>query len=746
MGDKLTIKSKQNIKYLDDIKNYNDAHESDFKQVFFEPNPRQIKSSQVGVFLKDIYGENQVKPVAQIPGEHTQYSCKLNAAIYANSVIDYNSPTNYFPGIHGVKVNGDFANSPNFFLTPNLPPAVEGQTFSAELSGYIAAQKPGTYKVSSGMIAFLKKNALIWVGNNALRTFRKENAQFVVENGVQKKNESFAMVAGEYTPFRIQFSGDAMFDYKTQPIWVNGDGHPISTFARNKNENDLYFYSITPSERSYYKCDIYKGSELYKYKSTAKQQVKLVWQKELDEKTQYVFLDMIGDLCAYDSNYNKINNITDLKNPASKAKYKLKLYPNNENNYPLCIKYPDDTIVPITERIEDLETVTNEEWAQTPNPMMSDMLNKEEQVGNKKISVDRISESKSLFSTNFKYKLCIMRDRSQKKILGLLASTSATSEFYTVEPDLKMNKLFYASTYPENKFLREVPANLQANSNTYTTYRETHSLVSGYTETASSETNTCEKQCNDIASCTHVYQVSNDTANTTTKCLISSNPVPIFLPKQPGSAYVLSDLKIKNKKIQTGDATKDAIYNATTFIPNGYADNTNLMFADYRVETNVLSKTDTPGAFGTDYIVELRNNVSQTTNGGRPISITNINNPMNAGKIEKFTTVVNDSLTKLDQIDAQLAQYGKDQKTVGTNTKKIQNNLTSINKTYLDMSGNQQKYDFTGQTIYALEEDRTMASALLKDDAIYKTEQNNLYVITTLAMATFLVTAILISK
>ena len=119
---------------------------------------------------------------------------------------------------------------------------------------------------------------------------------------------------------------------------------------------------------------------------------------------------------------------------------------------------------------------------------------------------------------------------------------------------------------------------------------------------------------------------------------------------------------------------------------------------------------------------------------------------MNAGKIEKFTTVVNDSLTKLDQIDAQLAQYGKDQKTVGTNTKKIQNNLTSINKTYLDMSGNQQKYDFTGQTIYALEEDRTMASALLKDDAIYKTEQNNLYVITTLAMATFLVTAILISK
>ena len=119
---------------------------------------------------------------------------------------------------------------------------------------------------------------------------------------------------------------------------------------------------------------------------------------------------------------------------------------------------------------------------------------------------------------------------------------------------------------------------------------------------------------------------------------------------------------------------------------------------------------------------------------------------MNAGKIENFETVVNLSLTKLDEIDAQLAQYGKDQYKVGQNRITINKNIDSINTTFSDMSGNLQKYDFTGQTIYALEEDRTLASALLKDNAIFKTEQNNLYMITTLAMATFLVTAILISK
>ena len=126
---------------------------------------------------------------------------------------------------------------------------------------------------------------------------------------------------------------------------------------------------------------------------------------------------------------------------------------------------------------------------------------------------------------------------------------------------------------------------------------------------------------------------------------------------------------------------------------------------------------------------------------------------MIAGKIENFTTVrdssgtvVQDSLTKLDQIGTQFNKYKTDQYTVGKTSVDISNNLASIDKTYMDMSGNQKKYDFTGQTIYALEEDRTLASAMLKDNAIYKEEQNNLYMFTTLTVATLLVTAILISK
>jgi hypothetical protein len=67
------------------------------------------------------------------------------------------------------------------------------------------------------------------------------------------------------------------------------------------------------------------------------------------------------------------------------------------------------------------------------------------------------------------------------------------------------------------------------------------------------------------------------------------------------------------------------------------------------------------------------------------------------------------------------------------------------------MSNNNLKYDFTSKVdgvpiIYSLEEDRSLASALIKDNTTYLTEQNNLYMIVTVTMATLLVTSVLISR
>ena len=89
---------------------------------------------------------------------------------------------------------------------------------------------------------------------------------------------------------------------------------------------------------------------------------------------------------------------------------------------------------------------------------------------------------------------------------------------------------------------------------------------------------------------------------------------------------------------------------------------------------------------------------------------------------------------------------------VSANPAVIQTNLDNIDSLYADMSGNNARYDFTtkdenGEPIlFSLKDDRTMTAALIKDNATYLAEQNNLYVVGTLTMATLLVAAILISK
>jgi hypothetical protein len=89
---------------------------------------------------------------------------------------------------------------------------------------------------------------------------------------------------------------------------------------------------------------------------------------------------------------------------------------------------------------------------------------------------------------------------------------------------------------------------------------------------------------------------------------------------------------------------------------------------------------------------------------------------------------------------------------VSANPAKIQTNIDNINSLFSDMSGNNTRYDFTTKDdngnpiLFSLKDDRTMTAALIKDNATYLAEQNNLYVVGTLTMATLLVAAILISK
>lgn len=111
---------------------------------------------------------------------------------------------------------------------------------------------------------------------------------------------------------------------------------------------------------------------------------------------------------------------------------------------------------------------------------------------------------------------------------------------------------------------------------------------------------------------------------------------------------------------------------------------------------------------------------------------------------------------KINMFESKYISYINQQNKVNKNVVDISNNISKINKLYLDMSGNKIgnelnpahiKYDFTDETeVYTLKEDRTFVPALLKDKQTLMIEHNNLYIVSTLTIATLLMTAIFMSS
>jgi hypothetical protein len=207
---------------------------------------------------------------------------------------------------------------------------------------------------------------------------------------------------------------------------------------------------------------------------------------------------------------------------------------------------------------------------------------------------------------------------------------------------------------------------------------------------------------------------------------------------------------MKNPVIQTGNPENQEIYNKTEYISNGYAYERQNGFNSFQVDKNKLSPRDVAGPEGNKNVVELKNIISKSTNGTTPFSNAIVNNPMIAGKIENFT-VSEKVLRTIDTINPKFTSYMSSQRQIAVNSDEIRSKIGSIDQTYTDMSGNNLKYDFTSKEngvpiIYQLKEDRSLNAALMKDTTTYLAEQNNLYTVATITMATLLLTAILISK
>ena len=105
----------------------------------------------------------------------------------------------------------------------------------------------------------------------------------------------------------------------------------------------------------------------------------------------------------------------------------------------------------------------------------------------------------------------------------------------------------------------------------------------------------------------------------------------------------------------------------------------------------------------------------------------------------------------LPKMDSYLAKQTK----VNQNVMDISGNVKSINDRYAFMKDtnlltngvqNNEFYDFEGPVIYSLKEDRSLVPALLKDQQTMVVEHNNLFMISTITVATLLISAIFVSS
>jgi hypothetical protein len=102
-------------------------------------------------------------------------------------------------------------------------------------------------------------------------------------------------------------------------------------------------------------------------------------------------------------------------------------------------------------------------------------------------------------------------------------------------------------------------------------------------------------------------------------------------------------------------------------------------------------------------------------------------------------------LNRLNAAKAEADKYYAKQTDISNNVAAINAKAASINAKHANMQNDNAKYDFTGKEVKKLGADKySLNTALENDNEIYTFQQNKMYAIMGLTMATLLVTAIVI--
>jgi len=782
----MPTQADQNLLDISFNRNYRTTNNPNYQFVnFFNLNePTQYT---IGAF-NDPKGFNFTpNSTIQLGGIHTVDSCKMNATAYDISInnIDYQAKNNYVKDKVKIKtlatpillnnvVNVDSFNKATSTEYTIGNPISEVK--SIEYFGYIVSSNYGNYTVN--LNTGVNGNIIAWLQSGAETTYRSSNAHrnTFVDPGV---NTSIYLAKNVFVPFRIQIEFSNSTPLSSLPFNITSSTSNVLITDFYMLKIDLKKQVVFSYQTDISQCKIYSGNEFEKYGidkkiwETGKENVNIEVVKakewELASDTDTVGLDFSGNVVSYNINNTIVgsifsSNFTNLNDSSGVNLFSnVYMYLSTDNAHRIKIMKTNlgtgltsgTGLALVSESSVGTYSVGNPDWnrftldtdSNPRNYIYKDRsANGRDQRRDQRITAD--SPMVTVNQTHNAPRWMLALDKSRNPpYLVLYKNRVSNTTYYGINVDPKAGRTFYANKNSLVDYIREVPRDFlkYAAPSEVSTYSQLtyHTYDEYYPSSGTQNTTTrgCTADCNSKDDCTHVYEVNGG-------CIFGKGQ-PTYLPKQSESVFTSSKLHVKQKVLDETKILTDISFSRTYQIDNVTSYNNYTMFLPLTANT----RAQTSGEY--DYI-NLQNRVfGSTTTRYNPFqaeSSFNIVNPI--GMKEGYRSLEKDGSgnintnieNQLQNLSGEFVSYVNQQQKVMKNATDISAAIVDINRKYTTMANDNSKYDFTTGKINALEDDYTLATALLKDNKIFLEEQSNLKIVGTITLATLLISAIFISR
>jgi hypothetical protein len=780
------------------------AAQPGYRVLNFPLNDNGIQNINIGKVKKLPEG------IVTIQGRHTLNSCEMNAAMeYVKNNTDNLNPLMNLKEDLNYKFT-DLKGPQSGLYSEIVVPEKQSTLIEVELSGLLLPKQGGKvtkieFDVSKAAIG--AKTFRVWFGIKP-NVCTDENAFIYYKNGVvdttpKNHNNTILVFKNMYLPIVIKYTPDVVGQIRFStgaeiPILLKTDtgiiNYSLFPMPATGGFGSPVYYNFTDNDK---KCAIYTKTantslleDSTNYGDVNVQEVMppIKLFKTGSETVQFIGLNEQGTLTVYYTDLEPtvttgvqpsvVPSVTTTGAPtndptAPAVVPTLKTMPldfdgkgmrieainrdSNGNNkiasYKLVL---DDNINPMKDNrrrvifpmiapLNRTTLMTNRDWERTTDKYLEaiDNSGQRDHLG-KLVPAMQITMSRPLFSKNYKLKMAIELIEN-KPYLKIYSSTKNNNNLFSVRGDPLMDNTFVAD---ENQGITA----LHLIKNEFSKKQGWHGYGSHGPDPDRKKYEISERkyagECGRKATAKSHYFVVSE--NNKKYCYIPTTEQSMkgyeFIPNSKSSLYVPS------KFVTSGNVSDDTKLGIDKYknVINAYAEkdysNFNMMKEPWNPSKSLPKQV---GVFNSaDNIV--RNVVGLKSSDSSKDTATIMVEGFQTRTLQQRTLDQINNYT-LPKMDSYLAKQTK----VNQNVMDISGNVKSINDRYAFMSDkvamtngveNNEFYDFTGPVIYSLKEDRSLVPALLKDQQTMVVEHNNLFIISTITVATLLISAIFVSS